>query len=455
MATNDTICAVSTAPGVGGIAVVRISGPEALAVASKIWRGKKLEACPSHTAHLGEIIDPASGEVIDQAVATVFRSPRSFTSEDVVELSIHGSTWLQQEVVRLLIDSGARMAEAGEFTRRAFAAGHLDLAQAEAVADVIASRSRASHRLAMSQMRGLFSLRLSALRDQLLELATLLELELDFSEEDVEFASRQRLIELSAELHSVVVDLASSFATGRAIKEGLPVAIVGATNVGKSTLLNRLLEDEKAIVSPIHGTTRDVIEDTISLQGTLLRFIDTAGLRSTTDPIEAIGIERALKRVEQAQIVLWVTSPEESPEAITEAEKQLHHHLHPDSRLIHVVNKADTVAAESQENTEGQLWISAREGQGIDQLRAAIIEAASFLLHEQGDIVVTNLRHYEALSHAAESLQRVIEGLSSGISGDFVAQDLREALLHLGEITGTITTPDILASIFSRFCIGK
>ena len=465
---DDTICAVSTAPGVGGIAVIRVSGAQARQIVDRVWRGKRLESVASHTAHLGSIVDEG-GEVIDSAVATVFCAPASFTGDDVVELSVHGSAWIQRETVQLLVRQGCRIAEPGEFTRRAFAAGKLDLAEAEAVADVIASSSRAAHRMAMSQMRGDFSRRLESLRERLLELASLLELELDFSEEDVEFASREKLRELADEIHGVVARLASSFATGAALKEGVPVAIVGATNAGKSTLLNRLLGDDRAIVSDIHGTTRDIIEDRIEIGGVLFRLIDTAGLRDTTDVVESLGIDRTVKQIDKAAIVVWVIDPAATDDTLRDTWQRISAHLTEGQHLIIAVNKSDLRAAsgnhakairDSIEKAallpEGftVINISAATGDGIDALHRALIEASG-VNSWQGDILVTNARHYEALTRALDSIDRVIQGLAGGISGDFIAQDARETIHHLGTITGAITTADILSTIFSRFCIGK
>lgn len=338
---SDTICAISTPPGVGGIAVIRISGPDAFTISDKLWRGKRLAEAASHTAHLGRIVDPESGQTLDEAVATVFRAPASFTGENVVELSVHGSIWIQRQLINLLIAAGCRLAEAGEFTRRAFAAGKLDLAEAEAVADVIASTSRASHRVAMSQMRGQFSRRLAELREKLLELASLLELELDFSEEHVEFADRGKLLALSQETHAEVSRLAASFATGDAIRRGIPVAIVGRPNVGKSSILNLLTGDNRAIVSNIPGTTRDTIEDTVDINGYTFRFIDTAGLRHTSDTVENLGIERAWQKVGLASIILWVIDPEDldetndSHEILADMARRIADSRQPDSHLIH------------------------------------------------------------------------------------------------------------------------
>lgn len=465
---DDTICAVSTAPGVGGIAVIRVSGAQARQIVDRVWRGKRLDSVASHTAHLGSIVDE-SGEVIDSAVATVFCAPASFTGDDVVELSVHGSAWIQRETVQLLVRQGCRIAEPGEFTRRAFAAGKLDLAEAEAVADVIASSSRAAHRMAMSQMRGDFSRRLESLREGLLELASLLELELDFSEEDVEFASREKLRELADEIHGVVARLASSFATGAALKEGVPVAIVGATNAGKSTLLNHLLGDDRAIVSDIHGTTRDIIEDRIEIGGVLFRLIDTAGLRDTTDVVESLGIDRTVKQIDKAAIVVWVIDPAATDDTLRDTWQRISAHLTEGQHLIIAVNKSDLRTASGnhaeaiRDSIEtGALLpegftvinISAATGDGIDALHRALIEASG-VNSWQGDILVTNARHYEALTRALDSIDRVIQGLAAGISGDFIAQDVRETIHHLGTITGAITTTDILSTIFSRFCIGK
>ncbi|MCC8118801.1 MAG: tRNA uridine-5-carboxymethylaminomethyl(34) synthesis GTPase MnmE [Bacteroidales bacterium] len=463
---NDTICAISTPHGVGGIAVIRVSGPCAFECAQRIWRGKNLNDCSSHTAHLGWLLD-SEGRDLDQAVATVFRVPNSFTGEDVVELSVHGSLYVQQELLHALIANGARLAEAGEFTRRAYSAGHLDLAQAEAVADMIASSDRAAHRLALNQMRGNYSKRLADLRNQMVDLASLLELELDFSEEDVEFASRSKLIHLANEIYAEVTRLASSFRQGQAIKNGIPVAIVGATNAGKSSLLNALLADDRAIVSDIHGTTRDVVEDTLRLGDYTFRIMDTAGIRHTTDTIEAIGIERSQKAAQRAHILLCVFD-QHDPQPITLPAT--------DATPIIIINKSDLPASpalnevitssfhksdssELSENSElsehSLISISIKSGSGLETLKQALIDIAATSEANTASILVTNQRHYQALRDAADSIARAIDGLNANLSGDLVAQDIRLTIHHLSSILGDIPSTELLATIFSRFCIGK
>ncbi len=460
---EDTICAISTPAGAGGIAVARVSGKDAIAVCEKIWRGKALSGVESHTAHLGKIVD-TDGSVLDEAVATVFKAPRSFTGEDVVELSVHGSVYVQRELIAALCVAGARLAERGEFTRRAFAAGRFDLAQAEAVADMIAADSKASHRLAMSQMRGDFSSELQRLHDGLLELVSLLELELDFSEEDVEFASRQRLLELAERVRQTVSRLARSFRTGDAIKRGVSVAIVGETNAGKSTLLNRLLRDEKAIVSDVHGTTRDIIEDTVDIGGVCFRFIDTAGLRETTDTVESQGIERAINRMETARIVMWVVDAERTGN-IEKTAAEVSAHLTDDQSLVVVINKIDNVDGEVARQKLDGLQIAQRaaaiidaaaaRGVGIEKIEQKLVEISGAADIAASDVIVTNARHHRALVDAEASITRAIDGINASLSGDFIAQDLRETLHHLSTITGTITTDTILQTIFTKFCIGK
>ena len=460
---SDTICAVSTPHGKGGIAVVRVSGPDALPTVMKSWKGANLAAAPSHTLHFGRIVYP-DGETLDEVVASVFRAPHSFTGEDVVELSCHGSTWVQSQIVALLIANGCRAAEGGEFTRRAFLNRKLDLSQAEAIADVIASSSRAAHRIAVSQMRGGFSRMLSALREKLLEFVSLIELELDFSEEEVEFADRTRLVALAEDINATLSRLADSFAIGNAIKNGIPVAIVGEPNAGKSTLLNRLLHDDKALVSDIRGTTRDAIEDTIDLGGLTFRFIDTAGIRQTEDTIESMGIERTFKKISEAGIVLWMidaTQPLDNIPAVAAD-------ILPRTKgktLIAVVNKIDRLdpdtlasmhkAIEKATPSTRAAFISAKCDIDVDRLEQMLLEAAQIPDNDPDAVVVANARHYDALVHARDAIQRAIDGLKAGISGDFAAQDIRECMHYLGEITGEITTDEVLGSIFSRFCIGK
>ena len=460
---SDTICAVSTPHGKGGIAVVRVSGPDALPTVMKSWKGANLAAAPSHTLHFGRIVYP-DGETLDEVVASVFRAPHSFTGEDVVELSCHGSTWVQSQIVALLLATGCRAAEGGEFTRRAFLNRKLDLSQAEAIADVIASSSRAAHRIAVSQMRGGFSRMLSALREKLLEFVSLIELELDFSEEEVEFADRTRLVALAEDINATLSRLADSFAIGNAIKNGIPVAIVGEPNAGKSTLLNRLLHDDKALVSDIRGTTRDAIEDTIDLGGLTFRFIDTAGIRQTEDTIESMGIERTFKKISEAGIVLWMidaTQPLDNIPAVAAD-------ILPRTKgktLIAVVNKIDRLdpdtlasvhkAIEKATPSTRAAFISAKCDIDVDRLEQMLLKAAQIPDNDPDAVVVANARHYDALVHARDAIQRAIDGLKAGISGDFAAQDIRECMHYLGEITGEITTDEVLGSIFSRFCIGK
>lgn len=518
----DTICAISTPPGVGGIAVIRVSGPRAMEISDRVWEGKPLRETPGHKVRFGRIIDPShGGELLDEGVATVFRAPASFTGEDVVELSVHGSRYVQRRLLEILVGQGARLADAGEFTRRAFANGKLDLAQAEAVADVIASNSRAAHRLAASQMKGAFSRRLEELRGKLLDLASLLELELDFSEEEVEFASRDRLRDIATEIHSEVSRLEQSFSAGSAIKNGIPVAIIGPTNAGKSSLLNLLLGEDRAIVSDIHGTTRDTIEDTLEIGDYLFRFIDTAGMRDTTDPIEALGIQRSRQARDRAAIIIQVvdaTNPDRkidftghsSDESQQPTESHYSNAAHSTDETPHtqdslptdeiptptilLLNKADLLsptspqtaqAAEhptpytlpksahpitslncSQHHTSAHptpvkthhtLPFSTKTGQGHKELLNLLTTIADTLRGntDEDTILVTNLRHVQALREAGRTTAAILDGLRANLPGDLIAQDLRATLHHLSTITGTLTTPDILASIFSRFCIGK
>ena len=452
----DTIVAVATPPGTGGIAVVRLSGPDALSIADSVWRGKTLSEVTSHTAHLGEILSE-DGSPIDNAVATVFRGPRSFTGEDTVEFSLHGSRWIQRATVARLTAAGARAATAGEFTRRAFLNKRLDLAQAEAVADLIAAESKAAHRLAMTQMSGSFSRKLESLRERLVELASLLELELDFSEEEVEFADRSRLLSLIQEVLDQIERLASTYRAGKAFKEGVPGAIAGRPNAGKSTLLNRLLGEERAIVSDIPGTTRDVIEDTREINGILFRFFDTAGLRDTDDTVERMGIDRAIGAIDRAAIVLWTIDATDAAAIDAELEKvRARKEANPDRTYIALLNKSDLAETEI-EDTDSQdvIRISAKSGAGCDRLETMLGKAATREHDPEQELIVTNERHLAAMRDGVEALHRVKDGLATGLPTDLVAQDLREATRHLGAITGAITTPTLLATIFSRFCIGK
>lgn len=447
---ETTVVAVSTPPGTGGIAVIRLSGRDALPIFGRAWKGASIGESPSHTVHVGWVKD-SEGKDIDQVVATVFRGPNSYTGEDVVEISCHGSPWIQQAIVARMLECGAVAAGAGEFTRRAFVNGRLDLAQAEGVADMIAASSRVSARLAASQLRGSFSSGLEDLRTRLLNLGVLLELELDFSEEEVEFADRGELISLTREMLGEVSKLADSFRAGNAFKNGVPVAIAGIPNAGKSTLLNALLGEEKAIVASVPGTTRDVIEDTVEIGGILFRFSDTAGLRESEDEIERIGVERAKVKINGASILLYMIDPTQDVSRQFSTLASLRRELK--ARVLLVASKADVSRYESDEAT---LSISAKDGGGIEELKGKLVSIATEEFQpDANELIVTNARHYEALRQTQEPLERLLEGLESGVSADFLAQDLREAERHLGEITGAVTSTDILHTIFSRYCIGK
>lgn len=493
---QSTIAAVSTPAGTGGIAVIRISGPDAIEIVGGAWRGKPLKEIAGHTATLGKYVS-TSGELIDECLATLFRAPRSFTGEDVVEISVHGSVWIQREIMADLIRRGARAAGPGEFTQRAFLNGRLDLAQAEGVADLIAASSKAAHDLAVSQTRGRFSREFEALRERLIEFASLLELELDFSEEDVEFADRANLRSLAGAILAKVERLADSYASGAVLKDGIPVVIAGIPNAGKSSLLNMLLGEDKAIVTDIPGTTRDVIEDTAEIDGILFRFTDTAGLRKSDDMVESIGIERAKEKIRTARIVIWVFDPfADAARQISEIREIMRED--PDRKLIVLVNKSDLAGEKNHRMTEspdtdefipetGHLHnegndtasltegaqrgddadasfesvikdaipFSAKTGEGFGMLKQRLKEM-SYNGYDPGqELIVTNARHYEALTRGAESLRQAIAGIDSNLSADFIAQDVREALHFLGTITGSVTTPDLLTSIFTHFCIGK
>ena len=463
MINQDTICAVSTAPGVGGIAVIRVSGPDAITICNTIFvprtTGKDLLSQKAYTLRYGSI--RREEELIDDVLVALFRTPHSFTGEDTVEITCHGSVFIQQQIMQLLIENGCRSALPGEYTQRAFMNGKMDLSQAEAVADLIASTSAGQHRLALNQMRGGFSNELRNLREQLLSITSLIELELDFSDhEELEFADRSELNALAVQIETVISRLANSFSVGNAIKNGIPVAIIGETNAGKSTLLNVLLNEEKAIVSDIHGTTRDVIEDTINIQGITFRFIDTAGIRDTHDAIESIGIERTFQKLDQANIVLWmIDATNASLQIALLSEKILPRCA--GKQLILVFNKADLIADTSSilsidlpKNSQS-IFLSAKKKENINKLQDLLIQAAHIPSLSQNDIIVTNIRHYEALTHALNSIHRVQEGLSANLSGDFISQDLRECIFHLSDIVGEVTTDQVLGNIFERFCIGK
>ena len=445
----DTICALATAPG-GAIGIIRISGPQALEILSRVFT-KDVSAAPANTIHYGHIKNGA--EIVDEVMASLFRAPHSYTGEDSVEISCHGSRYILNKVLNLLIAEGCRQAGPGEFTQRAYLNGKMDLSQAEAVADLIASTNQATHKIAMSQLRGHFSSKLAQLREQLLKLTSLLELELDFSDhEDLEFADRSELMELTKTIDNHITHLSNSFETGQAIKQGIPVAIVGKTNVGKSTLLNRLLKDDRAIVSDVHGTTRDTIEDTIDIKGITFRFIDTAGIRQTQDEVEQIGITRTYAAIDKARIVLWLIDSDPSTKEINDILQRTDN-----KKLIVIKNKADKADNNSYNSLKLPfISISAKFGKGIEELEQAIYEAADIPTLTENDIIVTNARHYEALVRAHEHIQRVIDGLQMQLSGDLLSEDLRLTLDTLAEITGGQITPnEVLGNIFKNFCVGK
>jgi tRNA modification GTPase len=465
MLDQATICAIATSPGMGAIATIRLSGDDAVKIADEVFqstnKSKKLTDQKANTLHYGTIGEGT--ELIDEVVISLFRAPHSFTGEDIIEIGCHGSVYIQQRILQVLIQHGARMARPGEFTQRAFLNGKMDLSQAEAVADLISSGNAANHKIALKQMRGGFSKEISKLRGQLLHFIAMVELELDFSEEDVEFADRKQLIQLTTDIQQLLSKLANSFKLGNVLKNGVPVAIVGETNVGKSTLLNALLQEEKAIVSDIHGTTRDVIEDVINLDGTAFRFFDTAGIRETTDQIESLGIERSYSKLEQAEIVLLVTDLTNPVSLIGQRIEKIRARI-TDQELIIVGNKADVAGREKIAEMLGSInlgdqenivFISAKQQQNLDSLVDLLKESANLQQAEGADVIVSNIRHYEALTQALEAVNRVIDGLHDGISGDFLAQDIRECLHYLGEITGEISNDEVLGHIFKNFCIGK
>ena len=463
MIKKDIICAISTPPGMGALAIIRLSGEGCISLTDKIFispSDKKLTDTAPNTVHFGRVLDKE--EILDEVLVTVFHAPHSFTGEESVEISCHGSVYIQQKLLELFLSIGARLAQAGEFTQRAFKNGKLDLSQAEAVADLIASESRASHRVAMNQMRGGFAKKLALLRDKLLHFASLIELELDFSEEDVEFANRDHLFDLTLSIEKEIETLADSFRMGNAIKSGIPVAIIGETNVGKSTLLNLLLNEDKAIVSDIHGTTRDVIEDVVNIQGVTFRFIDTAGIRQTIDVIESMGIERTYQKIEQASIVIWMIDLTTSIDKIESLASLITPKLQ-DKNLILLFNKADLLSVDQQEEFNSilpeleaaRLFISAKQHHNTNELQELLVNTAAIPSIGEDDVIVTNMRHYEALKKALEAILRVKEGIEMDITHDFLAQDIRECMFYLSEITGQISTDEILGNIFSKFCIGK
>ncbi len=463
MISQDTIVALATPSGAGAIAVIRVSGMDAIKICSPLFRsvrGKELSLQKSHTIHLGHIID---GErVLDEVLVSLFKGTNSYTGEPTVEISCHGSTYIQQEIIQLLLRKKCRMANAGEFTLRAFINGKLDLSQAEAVADLIASDSEASHQIAMQQMRGGFSNEIKKLRDELLNFASLIELELDFAEEDVEFADRTQFKDLVSRITNVLKRLIDSFAVGNVIKNGIPVAIVGEPNVGKSTLLNALLNEERAIVSAIAGTTRDTIEDEINIGGIGFRFIDTAGIRDTKDVVESIGIKKTFEKIEQAQVVIYlVDSSQLTKDRLQELKTEIGKikNKYPQKPLIIVANKVDKLENFEIENLKSEIenihLLSAKQNIGVEELQNKLLEFVNTGALRNNETIVTNTRHYDALLKALEEIQKVQYGLDSGISGDLMAIDIRQALYHFGEITGEITSDDLLGNIFANFCIGK
>lgn len=466
MIPQETIVALATPSGAGAIAIIRLSGKDAIKIAADVFQsvsGKDITKQKTHTIHLGHIVD--NGKVYDQVLLSIFKGPNSYTGENVIEISCHGSTFIQQQIIQLLLRRGAKMAQAGEFTLRAFLNGKLDLSQAEAVADLIASDNEASHQIAMQQMRGGFSNEIAKLREELLNFASLIELELDFAEEDVEFADRTQFHELLERIEFVLKRLIDSFAVGNVIKNGIPVAIVGEPNVGKSTLLNALLNEERAIVSDIAGTTRDTIEDELVINGIGFRFIDTAGIRETKDVVESIGIQKTFEKIEQAQVVIYLFESSKfqvsGSQYITEIEKIKN--KYPLKQLIVVVNKIDLISESEVNQIRQQLkelnvklaTISAKEKSGIDTLKEELLSLVNTGALRNNETIVTNTRHYDSLLKALEEIQKVKWGLDSGLSSDLMAIDIRSALHYFGEITGEVTNDELLGNIFANFCIGK
>jgi tRNA modification GTPase len=461
--TQDTICAPATAPGMAAIAVIRLSGKDAFAIASGLFvpnsKQKDFYQLQPHHVILGQVMDEE--QPVDEVLLTKFAAPHSYTGEDLVEISCHGSPFIQQQLIQLLVDRGARMARPGEFTLRAFLNGRMDLSQAEGVADLIASNSNASRLMAFRQMRGHFSERIQALRQQLLQFAGLIELELDFSEEDVEFANREQLVQLLETIEQETTQLRKSFVLGNVLKNGIPVAIIGKPNVGKSTLLNAILNEERAIVSEIPGTTRDAIEDTITIEGVAFRFIDTAGLRESDDVIETVGIERTYQKIQQAAIILYMFDASETTlEEINETIAEFREKLQDESkRLILIANKIDLLEEMPHHFANlvelESIFVSAKRKENIHLIADSLLKSVQGATEEENQYIVTNSRHYEALAHTATAIAAVREGINNNIPGDLLSSDLRTALHHLGTITGEITNEEILGNIFEKFCIGK
>ena len=463
MINQETIVALASPSGAGAIAVIRLSGNDAIAIACKVFQsvsGKDLAKQKTHTIHLGHIVD--EGKIYDQVLVSIFKNPNSYTGEDVIEISCHGSTFIQQQIIQLLLRKGCKMAQPGEFTLRAFLNGKLDLSQAEAVADLISSDNEASHQIAMQQMRGGFSNEIAHLRQELLNFASLIELELDFAEEDVQFADRTQFRELLIRIEFVLKRLIDSFAVGNVIKNGIPVAIVGEPNVGKSTLLNSLLNEERAIVSEIAGTTRDTIEDELVIDGIGFRFIDTAGIRETKDIVESIGIKKTFEKIEQAQVVLYlVDSVQCSENSLNSLKIEIERikNQFPLKPIVVVANKSDLLSAEQKHTIQAAIdnikFLSAKHKTGIDELKTTLISFINTGALRNNETIVTNTRHYDSLLKALEEIQKVQFGLNTNISSDLIAIDIKQALYYFGEITGEVTNDELLGNIFANFCIGK
>ena len=461
---QDTICAIATAQG-GAIGIIRVSGPRAIEITSSVFapiQGAPLSDRRAYTLTFGKIYNEENEE-IDEVLVSLFKAPHSYTGEDSTEIACHGSSYILQQVMQLLIRKGCRMANPGEYTQRAFLNGKMDLSQAEAVADLVSSSSAATHRLAINQMRGGFSKELKNLRDQLLHITSLIELELDFSDhEELEFANRDELKALASHIEETIAKLTNSFNVGNAIKNGVPVAIIGETNAGKSTLLNLLLHEDKAIVSDIHGTTRDVIEDTINVQGITFRFIDTAGIRQTEDEIENLGIERTFQQMRQANIILWMVDSTDLLSRLHEIKKEVIPHIG-EAKLLVLFNKSDLINEQERQALlsdftdvpSDKMFISAKYGKQLNELENKLVCLSAIPEVTENDFIVTNVRHYEALSKALDSIRRVLYGLKTGLSGDLISEDLRQCIYELSDIVGDVTTDEVLGNIFKNFCIGK